>query len=60
MRGVSREVLARDAAWTLADGNCKDLTTRWTAWEGAYAAAPSLATLSAITKFPRSEGFSIT
>lgn len=39
MRGISREVLARDAAWTLADGSCKELTARWTAWEQAYAAA---------------------
>jgi hypothetical protein len=29
MRGISREVLARDAAWTLDDGNCKDLTEAW-------------------------------
>lgn len=39
MRGISREVLARDAAWDLADGNCKDLTARWAAWEKAYIAA---------------------
>jgi hypothetical protein len=39
MRGISREVLARDAAWTLDDGNCKDLTQRWAAWENAYLAA---------------------
>jgi len=39
MRGVSREVLARDAAWSLADGACKDLTGQWARWEGTYAAA---------------------
>ncbi|MBK9102963.1 MAG: hypothetical protein IPM90_16230 [Austwickia sp.] len=31
MRGISREVLARDAAWSLADGACKDLTAQWAA-----------------------------
>ena len=36
MRGISREVLARDAACTLGDGNCKELTRRWSAWEAAY------------------------
>jgi hypothetical protein len=41
VRGVSREVLARDAAWSLADGNCKELTTAWTGWESTYAAASS-------------------
>ena len=39
MRGTSREVLARDAAWTLADGACKDLTIEWGQWENTYAAA---------------------
>lgn len=39
MRGISRDVLARDAAWTLADGNCKDLTAQWAAWEHTYATA---------------------
>jgi len=39
MRGISREVLARDAAWSLADGACKDLTAQWARWENAYAAA---------------------
>lgn len=43
MRGISREVLARDAAWTLADGTCKDLTTAWSDWEARYAAAPTVA-----------------
>jgi len=43
VRGNSRDVLARDAAWTLADGSCKDLTGQWTAWEQAYAAAPTFA-----------------
>lgn len=42
MRGISREVLARDAAWSLADGSCKDLTIEWTRWEATYAAAPTL------------------
>ncbi len=39
MRGISREVLARDAAWSLADGACKDLTIEWARWENTYAAA---------------------
>lgn len=39
MRGISREVLARDAAWNLADGACKDLTSEWARWEDTYAAA---------------------
>ena len=39
MRGISREVLARDAAWSLADGACKDLTIEWGQWENTYAAA---------------------
>lgn len=39
MRGISREVLARDAAWTLADGSCKEFTPAWAHWEQAYAAA---------------------
>lgn len=42
MRGISREILARDAAWDLADGNCKDLTARWAAWEKAYIAAEAI------------------
>jgi hypothetical protein len=42
MRGISREVLARDAAWTLDDGNCKDLTKRWAAWENAYLATQAI------------------
>ena len=42
MRGISREVLARDAAWTLDDGNCKDLTKRWAAWESAYLSAQAI------------------
>ncbi len=47
MRGISRDVLARDAAWTLADGACKDLTSQWTAWENTYAAAPTTAARAA-------------
>ena len=43
MRGVSREVLARDAAWSLADGSCKDLTVEWARWEATYAAAVTAA-----------------
>ena len=43
MRGISQEVLARDAAWTLDDGNCKELTQRWAAWEDAYLAAQAIA-----------------
>ena len=39
MRGISREVLARDAAWSLADGGCKGLTVEWTQWEARYAVA---------------------
>ena len=39
MRGISREVLARDAAWSLADGACRDLTIEWGRWEDTYAAA---------------------
>ncbi|GAA4395047.1 hypothetical protein GCM10023153_16740 [Ornithinibacter aureus] len=39
IRGISREVLARDAAWSLADGACKDLTLEWAQWEDRYAAA---------------------
>ena len=43
MRGISREVLARDAAWTLADGNCKGMAARWGTWEQIYLAAPAVA-----------------
>ncbi|HRC13168.1 MAG TPA: hypothetical protein PLX68_09865 [Dermatophilaceae bacterium] len=43
MRGISREVLARDAAWSLADGSCKELTTPWAEWESRYAAATTAA-----------------
>lgn len=39
MRGISREVLARDAAWSLADGSCKDLTVEWARWEATYTAS---------------------
>ena len=39
VRGISREVLARDAAWSLADGACKDLTIEWSRWENTFAAA---------------------
>lgn len=39
MRGISRDVLARAAAWSLADGACKDLTSEWARWEDTYAAA---------------------
>ena len=51
MRGISREVLARDAAWSLADGNCKDLTLEWNHWEARYAAAvTSSARLAALVE----------
>ena len=43
MRGISREVLAREAAWSLADGSCKDLSLEWARWEATYAASPSAA-----------------
>jgi len=43
VRGISREVLARDAAWSLADGSCKDLTVEWARWEGTYAASVTAA-----------------
>lgn len=43
MRGISQRVLARDMAWTLADGDCKDLTQQWDAWEKTYAAARTTA-----------------
>ncbi len=43
MRSINREVLARDAAWTLAEGRCKDLTAEWTRWEATYAASRTTA-----------------
>ena len=43
MRGISRDVLARDAAWSLADGSCKDLTLEWARWEATYVASPTAA-----------------
>ncbi len=52
MKGISREVLARDAAWTLADGACKDLTSQWATWEAAYAAASTRATRHAALAEP--------
>lgn len=36
MRAISREVLARDAAWSLVDGNCKGMAARWGRWERNY------------------------
>lgn len=53
MRGISREVLARDAAWTLADGACRDLTTTWSTWEQSYAAAITTASRAATLAEPR-------
>ena len=51
MRGISREVLARDAAWSLADGSCKDLTVEWARWEATYAASlTAAARLAALTE----------
>ncbi|MGI9157964.1 MAG: hypothetical protein ACR2FG_15260 [Marmoricola sp.] len=41
VRGISREVLARDMARALADGACKDRTGDSTGWETTYAAARS-------------------
>lgn len=52
MRGVSREVLARDAAWSLVDGSCKDLTVEWARWEATYAASPSAAARQAALAGP--------
>lgn len=52
MRGISREVLARDAAWSLADGSCKDLTSQWASWEATYAASPSAAARQAALTEP--------
>ncbi|MEI2825774.1 MAG: hypothetical protein V9F04_04780 [Dermatophilaceae bacterium] len=43
MRGISRDVLARDIAWKLGEGNCKELTQRWAAWETAYLTAQTVA-----------------
>ena len=43
MRGISREVLARNAVRSLADGACKDLTIEWARWEATYAASPTAA-----------------
>ena len=51
MRGISREVLARDTAWSLADGACKDLTQEWAQWEATYAATLNrVARLAALTE----------
>lgn len=52
MRGISREVLSRDAAWTLANGDCKDLTTTWSTWEQSYAAAGNTAAREAVLAEP--------
>lgn len=52
MRGISREVLARDAAWTLADGDCKDLTDKWSTWEHTYATAVTTASRAAALAVP--------
>ena len=54
MRGISREVLARDAAWSLAYGACKDLTLEWSEWEATYAATPTRATRLAALAEPAS------
>lgn len=42
MRDMSREVLARDAAWTLADGSCKGMAAWWGQWERYYLAAQAV------------------
>ncbi len=52
MRGISREVLARDAAWSLADGSCKDLTIEWARWEDTYAATLTRAARLAVLAVP--------
>lgn len=52
MRGISREVLARDAAWSLADGSCKGLTLEWARWEVLYAAALTAAARQAALTEP--------
>jgi hypothetical protein len=54
VRGISREALARDTAWALADGACKDLTTTWSTWEQRYAAAITTAARAATLAEPRS------
>lgn len=43
MRAIDREVLARDATWTLDDGACKELTTTWSQWEKSYSGAGNAA-----------------
>lgn len=52
MRGVSRDVLARGAAWSVADGSCKDLTIEWSRWEALYAASPTAAARQAALTEP--------
>lgn len=54
MRGISREVLARDAAWSLADGACKELTGQWARWEDTYAVASTPAARLAALAGPAS------
>lgn len=36
MRDTSRQVLARHAARTLGEGNCKGMADRWSRWESNY------------------------
>ena len=52
MRGISRDVLARDAAWILADGACKDLTVQWARWESTYDVAPTTVARAAALNEP--------
>ena len=54
MRDISREVLARDAAWSLADGACRDLTVQWARWEDTYAVAVTRAARLAALAEPAS------
>ncbi len=43
MRPISRTALARDAAFHLGDGACKDLTLEWSRWEDIHADAATAA-----------------
>lgn len=42
MKDTSRQVLARHAAWTLGEGNCKGMAARWGRWERNYLAADAV------------------
>lgn len=47
MRFDERLALTHEAIYVVADGACKELTTRWTQWEVAYTATQSHAGRSA-------------